>query len=70
MVEQWQSGGSAASALWLSGVGEGGGSKSEWRGRRMRIQVENTGSGFRLATARGLGGQSAVDARHHVAVEF
>ena len=68
--EQWQSGGSAASALRLSGVGEGGGNKSEWRGRRMRLQVENTGSGFRPATARGLGSQSAIDARCHAAVEF
>ena len=32
--------------------------------RALRLQVENTSSGFRPATARGLGGQSAVDARH------
>ena len=31
--------------------------------RALRLQVENTSSGFRPATARGLGGQSAVDAR-------
>ena len=68
--EQWRSGSSAAAALRLSGVGEGGGNKSEWRGRRMRLQVENIGSGFRPATARGLGGQPAVDARRHAAVEF
>jgi len=68
--EQWRSGSSAATALRLSGVGEGGGNKSEWRGRRMRLQVENIGSGFRPATARGLGGQSAVDARRHAAVDF
>ena len=56
--------------LRLSGVDEGGGNKSEWSGRRMRLQVENIGSGFRPATARGLGGQSAVDARRHAAVDF
>ena len=56
--------------LRLSGVDEGGGNKSEWSGRRMRLQVENIGSGFRPAMARGLGGQSAVDARRHAAVEF
>ena len=31
--------------------------------RALRLQVENTSSGFRPATARGLGGQSGVDAR-------
>ena len=31
--------------------------------RALRLKVENTSSGFRPATARGLGGQSAVDAR-------
>ena len=38
--------------------------------RALRLQVENTSSGFRPATARGLGGQSAVDARRHAAVDF
>ena len=56
--------------LRLSEVDEGGGNKSEWSGRRMRLQVENIGSGFRPAMARGLGGQSAVDARRHTAVDF
>ena len=68
--EQWRRGSSAAAVLRLSGVDERGWNKSEWRGRRMRLQVEDIGSGFRPATARGLGGQSAVDARRHVAVEF
>ena len=36
----------------------------------MRLQVEDIGSGFRPATARGLGSQLAIDARRHAAVEF